>query len=213
MCGHRMLLTRFKHCNRADKPEEGGMGKKCLFCDTSILMRNTTESEYTLSQLQEVLDSEKLIGMLVTGGEPGHNLNLNQTVLMLNKLNYKISNVETNGCNLSKMISLVNKNKKVYYSFSPKLFDDNDFEFSTNLVEEIKNNEDVYIKLVYTDSELDNKFLDYITNINFSNHRLFLMPEGTTREKLIENSPKVFDACEKYKCNFSSREHIIYNFI
>ena len=41
MCGHRMLLTRFKHCNRADKPEEGGMGKKCLFCDTSILMRKS----------------------------------------------------------------------------------------------------------------------------------------------------------------------------
>ena len=39
------------------------------------------------------------------------------------------------------------------------------------------------------------------------------MPEGKTREELINNSPKVFDVAEKYKTNFSSRDHIIYGFI
>ena len=61
--------------------------------------------------------------------------------------------------------------------------------------------------------EFNNRFLDFLTEIKFNNNRIFLMPEGKTREELINNSPKVFDVAEKYKTNFSSRDHIIYGFI
>ena len=46
-----------------------------------------------------------------------------------------------------------------------------------------------------------------------NSEKVWIMPEGTTREKLIENAPKVFDICEKYNFNFSSRTHILYGFI
>ena len=49
--------------------------------------------------------------------------------------------------------------------------------------------------------------------INFDNHRIFLMPEGTTKEEILAHAPIVFDAAEKYKVNFTSRDHIIYNFL
>jgi len=40
-----------------------------------------------------------------------------------------------------------------------------------------------------------------------------MMPEGVTRPDLIKNAEKVFDMCEKYKLNFSSRSHILYGFV
>ena len=43
--------------------------------------------------------------------------------------------------------------------------------------------------------------------------QLWFMPQGTTKEELIENSANTFDLAEKYNANFSSRMHIIYNFL
>jgi hypothetical protein len=39
------------------------------------------------------------------------------------------------------------------------------------------------------------------------------MPKGTNRADLIKNAGPVFDACEKYNFNFSSRDHIIFGFV
>ena len=43
--------------------------------------------------------------------------------------------------------------------------------------------------------------------------RVWLMPEGATKEELLHNAPDTLDACEKYLMNFSSRQHVIYGFI
>jgi len=43
--------------------------------------------------------------------------------------------------------------------------------------------------------------------------RVWLMPKGTTRSDLITNAGPVFDACEKYNFNFSSRSHIMFGFV
>jgi organic radical activating enzyme len=208
-----MLLVRFKHCNRSDKKEEGGMNKPCPYCDTAVIMRISQESDYGIFDLQREIDIDKLVGLLITGGEPGFGINLNKTLLMLNSIDYKISNVETNGCNLLKLIDNVDKTKNVIYSMSPKLFSDEDIDFYFDLTAKIKENKNVYIKLVYQGTEINNKFLDYLKEIDFPNERIYLMPEGKDRDELIKNSEIVFDACEKYKTQFSSREHIIYKFI
>jgi len=59
-------------------------------------------------------------------------------------------------------------------------------------------------------------FLFYLVK-NFrtliDNQRVWLMPMGTNRADLIRNSCSVFDACEKYDLNFSSRDHIIFGFV
>ena len=85
------------------------------------------------------------------------------------------------------------------------------YDFYINLIDKIKDNDKVYIKLVY-EGEAQDILLNHLQSINFDNNRIWLMPEGKTLEELIKNSPIVFDAAEKYKTNFSSRNHIIYNF-
>ena len=43
--GRRMLMLRFKRCNR-----------NCSWCDTQVRMRNAMESDYSLHDLQLIID-------------------------------------------------------------------------------------------------------------------------------------------------------------
>jgi 7-carboxy-7-deazaguanine synthase len=200
--GKRMLILRFKSCNRA-----------CRWCDTSVKMRISLETEISIQEIQDVINNEKC-GLMITGGEPTFNKNLEETIKLINEINCPIFNVETNGCNLIDLIDRVDKNKNVTYSLSPKIFTKEDYDYYTTLVNKIKDNKNVIIKLVYENRYPVDLFLEYLTiKIDFDNQRIFLMPEGTTREEILSHAPMVFDAAEKYKVNFSSREHIIYGFV
>ena len=86
---------------------------------------------------------------------------------------------------------------------SKKLFTDKDLEFYTDLTKKIYTNEKVYFKIVTEDRKLIHDYLKFLTSFNI-NDRVYLMPEGKSKDELIQNSPCVFDMCEKYKFNFSS---------
>jgi organic radical activating enzyme len=210
--GKKFLLVRFKHCNRAHGYLEKNGLTACIFCDSIVKMNVQAESEYHIKDLQVMLDENNL-GLMVTGGDPGFGLNLQSTLYLINLTKTYIYNVETNGCNLLKLLEEINKNKNVKISLSPKIFNEDDYFFYTDLISKIINDDKVNIKLVYEGTEFNNRFLDFLTEIKFNNNRIWLMPEGKTRDELINNSPKVFDAAEKYKTNFSSRDHIIYGFV
>jgi organic radical activating enzyme len=199
--GKKMLIVRFKHCNR-----------HCKWCDTQVKMRVSMEAEYSFVDIQNQIN-ESNFGLLITGGEPTFGINLNKTIDLINYIKCNILNVETNGYNLVELLEKVNKNKNVTYSLSPKLFSYEDLAFYIKLIDSIKDVEKVDIKLVYEENEYVTKFLDYLITIKFDNNRLWFMPEGKTKEELFNNSPIVFDACEKYKANFSSRNHIIFGFV
>lgn len=199
--GKKMLFLRFKRCNR-----------NCNFCDTQVKMRVQNEFETTFRNIQELVD-EYDTNICITGGEPTYNLNLNQTIDLVNNIKCNLFNIETNGCQLVSLIEKVNKNKNIKYILSPKLFNQDDFIFYKFLTEEIKDNSKVYLKIVIEDRKEIYEYLDYLKEINFNTHRIFLMPEGKTRDELLSHSPLVFDLAEKYKCNFSSREHVIYEFV
>lgn len=203
--GVRMLLCRFKRCNRAYS------GNACPWCDTNVKMRCLVETEFSLGDLQHEIELNN-VGLMITGGEPTFGINLNGTVRMLNTLKYPVANVETNGHQLEKLIESVPSTKKVKYIYSPKLFSQEDIDFSVDLCKKIADNPKVFIKFVYERNNVSDSFLEILSNLNI-NHRVFLMPEGTTKEKLLENSPIVFDAAETFKFNFSSRNHIIYGFV
>lgn len=204
-CGQRMLILRVKKCNR-----------RCIFdgkyCDTDLRMRISQEFELPFKDIQELITKENA-GILLTGGECTLDIYLDQTVSLINKIKSRTYNVETNGFNLVKLIEKVNKSKNVKYILSPKLFTDNDFVEYKKLIENVKNNAKVYLKIVIENRPEIYQFLDWLVEVKFDMSRVFVMPEGTTREKILEHAPIVFDAAEKYKCNFSSREHIIYGFI
>lgn len=198
--GKRVSLFRFKYCN-----------KKCAYCDTLLKMRISQEAEYKLKDLQIILDEEKTNPM-ITGGEPTLDRHYGDTLKLLNKLEYSTAILETNGCNLLSLLKEIDKNKRVNISYSPKIFSEQDVVDAISHSESLLKYPSVYFKIVFENNLLIYRYLYWLSNAGV-NHRVYLMIEGTSREKLLENSGAVFDVCEKYKFNFSSRDHIIYEFI
>lgn len=198
--GKSMIILRFKYCNR-----------NCDWCDTKVKMRISNEADYSLEEIQKVIN-ERSTGILITGGEPTIDKHFNDTLKLLNKLSYPLANLETNGYNLLGLIEKIDKHKKVNISYSPKMFNETDLENEMKRTEKLIKYPNVYFKVVYENREDVLYYLDWLSKLNV-NQRVYLMIEGVTRENLIRNSGDVFDACEEYKFNFSSRDHIIYGFI
>lgn len=201
--GQAMIILRFKTCNR-----------KCPWCDTAVKMRISAEAPYQLSDIQETIYKTRS-GLLITGGEPTVPRHIDEVILLLNELNYPIANVETNGYDLLGLYGKVSLGKNIHFIYSPKLFHSDDLEIAMELTEKIIKHDNIFIKVVYEDEILVRNYLDFLTSIIDRNkvHKVWLMPEGINRPDLIKNSEIVFDACEKYKFNFSSRNHIIFGFV
>jgi len=203
--GKTMIILRFKTCDR-----------KCSWCDTQVKMRVSAEASYKLSDIQQIIN-ERAAGILVTGGEPTVGKHFAEAVMLLNELKYPIANVETNGYNIHKFIGSVEPFKPVKFIYSPKFFTPDDEKDARDTISSIAGHQNVYVKLVY---EPENVFLlnfmDFLID-EFSdliiNQQIWLMPKGVNRADLIKNAGPVFDACEKYNFNFSSRTHIIYGFV
>lgn len=206
-CGKRMLFLRFKDCN-----------KECSFCDTQIKMRNTLDSEYSIDDIQDRIIKEK-VGIVCTGGEPTLSKYLDKTSYLLNHLKYPYANIETNGFQLLELIQSVKKSKQslIKYIYSPKIFNDKELKDEIKRTIELSKFENVYFKIVLSNRYLFSHNFKYLDEILINNNldinsRVYLMPEGTTKEEVIRNSSFVFNMCERYKINFSSRDHIIFNF-
>ena len=202
--GIRMLLCRVKYCN-----------KKCKWCDTLTKMRVTQESEYNLNDLQDQINKYKL-GLMVTGGEPTIEKHFIDVINLLNNLKYHIANVETNGYNLMGLINAVNPLKNINYIYSPKIFSEQEYIKEIETTKQLIKFPNVFIKIVYENRELVKRYLEVLSyELNKINivGKLWLMPMGDNKQELIKSSFDVFDACEDYNCNFTSRDHIIYNFI
>lgn len=204
--GRGMVILRFKTCNL-----------NCPWCDTQVKMRISAEAPYKLDDIQATI-YEKKVGMLITGGEPTVKRHFNDTITLLNELDYPVANVETNGHQLYELIQSVDSEimDRVKFIYSPKIFNEADLKEARDLVELLLPITNSYIKIVYEDKVLTSEFLEYLYEYHQTiswQHRIWLMPEGTTMSDLLRNSQSVFDICEKYNFNFSSRDHIIYGFV
>ena len=201
--GQAMIILRFKTCNL-----------KCPWCDTSVKMRISAEAPYKLEDIQKSIYENKA-GILITGGEPTVPRHIDEAVELLNELDYPIANVESNGFQLGKLIGRVKHAINIRFIYSPKFFTHKDLDEQISLTRELLPYSNLYIKVVYEDKSIVHEYLDWLSsNIKLDCARkVWLMPEGVTRADLIKNSEKVFNACEKYKFNFSSRDHIIFGFV
>jgi organic radical activating enzyme len=207
--GCRMIILRFKTCNR-----------NCIWCDSKLKMRISEEGVFYLKDIQSQIYRDSA-GILVTGGETTVDRHFDECLTLLNDLIYPLANVESNGYRLEDLIKSVNPDKPVHYMFSPKIFTDDDYELALKQSYDFLRNPNVFYKLVYDGSVLMNDFIRELDTMfklqSFSqflhSQKVWIMPEGTTREDLIKNSGPVFDVCEQYNFNFSSRNHIIYGFI
>ena len=153
--------------------------------------------------------------ILVTGGEPTVKRHFNEALRLLNMLDYPIANVESNGYDLEELVKRTAGSKNVKFMYSPKIFTDKDLKEVMEKSKQLLKYNKVYFKIVWQDGFTD-AYCDWLSREVDSTdvaERIWLMVEGVTRADLIKNSERVFDACEKYKFNFSSRNHLIYGFV
>jgi hypothetical protein len=89
-------------------------------------------------------------------------------------------------------------------------------EEALKMIDLIYLHKNVHIKIVWDGGGLVENFIEKIfleyPNLNWE-QRIWLMPEGVTKKELLSNAPEVFDICEKYNLNFSSRNHIMFGFV
>jgi len=199
--GNYMLLARFKKCQLS-----------CSYCDTKVRMRNSVNGIFKFNDLQKAID-RIAGGLLITGGEP--TLYNNDVANMLINLHYSIANVETNGYKLGELALQIPRDLNVKFIHSPKIDIKNQYD---PIEDYILNDERIYIKLVIDKFDLaidslNQQFLLKLIIAGFPTHKIYLMPKGISFNELRGNSAVVFDIAEKYKCNISSRLHLIYNFI
>ena len=202
--GQAMIILRFKTCNL-----------KCPWCDTSVKMRISAEAPYKISDIQtSILDNKA--GILITGGEPTVPRHFDEAVGLLNNLKYPIANVESNGLQLEELIQETEDSpNNIHFMYSPKFFTSVDLDLAFKKTESLLQYPNLFIKVVYEDRPMVEEYLTWLSRIITIQqaNKVWLMPEGVTRADLIRNSEAVFNVCEKYKFNFSSRSHIIFGFV
>jgi organic radical activating enzyme len=212
--GKAMLLLRFKYCDQ-----------NCFFCDTQVKMRISEEGEYSLNALQEKLNTYRC-GLMITGGEPTWKPHYQDTMLLLASLNYNIANVETNGYGLERILREKDWTRtSVKFIYSPKTLHEKGLYDAIQRTHAILTHPNVYIKVPYMKNHFTEKYCKWVEQEIIAretegfdeprtlDNKVWLMPIGDTAEQQKESSADVMDACERYKFNFSGRDHIMYNFI
>ena len=204
--GRAMIILRFKTCNL-----------NCPWCDTLVKMRISAEAPHKLSDIQETIYRTRS-GIMVTGGEPTVPRHIDEAAILLNDLVYPIANVETNGFNLEELLRKTSSlSKNIHFIYSPKIFNKNDLDEAVKKTVGFLDHSSVFIKIVYQPDRLIDVYCEWLSEkIGYSAwwvNKVWLMPEGAVRADLIKNSSIVFDACEKYRFNFSSRDQVIFDFI
>ena len=206
--GRAMVILRFKYCNL-----------NCKWCDTKVKMRILPEGEYTIRTIQDMI-TENRCGLMITGGEPTIERHFNDCLFLLNNLTYPTANVESNGFKLDELILQTDKTKNIRFIYSPKIFNSKDAFKEFKKAKSLLRYKNVILKLVYEDNDYINLFCRDLAslissdkNIEDPTSKIWLMPEGSTRQDLLRNAPVVFDAAEHYKFNFTSRTHIMYGFV
>lgn len=195
--GSRSLLCRFKLCN-----------KKCPWCDTALKMRVQEELEFSLNKIQKIID-EKNCGLMITGGEPTYDKNLNYTIDLLNNIQFPFASVETNGYNIVELMKNVNGFKNIKFIVSPKVFNDKDFNDFKIIFNDILKDERIFFKIVVPDV-YDSRVVQLLDEMGY-NDKTYLMPKGVTNEKLQNSYSRVLDLAEEFSVNITTRLHLMYN--
>lgn len=205
--GRKMSLVRFQKCSRIEE------GRMCYFCDTAVKLRINCEAEYDIDTIQKSV--AKSGGLMITGGEPTFSSNLDDTLTLLNECDFEICNIESNGYNIKRLLAdlPISKLDRIKVMYSPKFFDLRELQNELQKINDVISNQNVYLKFVDDGTGMLIDCLREVRLMKPRGNQLWIMPQGKTCRELIENSPNTIDICDEYEANFSSRNHIIYNFI
>lgn len=182
----------------------------CAWCDSKYSIPFTGGTEKTISELVDIINkfSKRKNGIIVfTGGEPLYYQK--EISEILEKVETKEIEFETSG------IYIPTENLKKYkFNVSPKLSgarlsgkEEVYKRIYSNLKEFVKLNS--IFKFVISKEEELEEVKEIIQKYNLPKERIFLMPEGTKLEELIERSKFIIPFCLEEGLNYSTRLQIL----
>lgn len=203
LIGKKMLLFRVAGCNL-----------RCKNCDSDYTWKPTEYNriEYLLPEVTQYLflNQGKYDFVMITGGAPSlYKDFLYELISSKEDINFQIEDAGDKSWNEFKNFD------NVHFSFSPKI---GALKDATNIKEwrAFENLPKNWIckVVVHSDTFEDdlNSILKFRDKYYLPDSKIYLMPKGTEREEIIEQSQFIIDKCFDYGFNFSPRLHIlIYN--
>jgi len=194
--GTPSLFLRLAFCNL-----------KCVWCDTEYTWKGDIRYEkMDLKKLEDKIKSYNLKHLVITGGEP---------LLWQRKFYPLVENllaenfiieVETNGTVKSELP------EEIYFNVSPKLSNSGENfkkRIKIDILRNFNRRERAIFKFVIQKREDINEVLEIKDRVGIENRKIYLMPEGKTKEELERKRKMVFELSKKYGLRFSDRLHIL----
>lgn len=187
-------------------------------CDTPY---TSWHSESRITEVDAVVDEilefaskfERIKNIVLTGGEPLLQKNIDDVLSKLSKRNFFIS-LETNGTIYKSLpIQFVSISPKLGSSvpISSKYASSHDMiRYNKEALRSWISNYQYQLKFVINDDVNDEEeILRIISELEISeDDHIYLMPQGTTREQIHENSRKCIALSIKYGWRYTPRAHI-----
>lgn len=186
---------------------------RCQWCDSKYSY--DVGKEMGVDEVLLDIASMDCTHLVITGGEPL--LQQDELIKLVGLLpNFMTVEIETNGTikpniELMNIIDTVNVSPKLASS-GVKLCKRITSAFHT--IAKMSSIEDfiypeIYFKFVIAHKRDFLEMSDLIVEHNIKRNRILLMPEGTEREAVIENSKWLIELCKEHKFTFSPRLHIM----
>lgn len=194
-----------------------GCSLRCKFCDTLYSWEQGKKIRF--KELYTEICNNPAEVLVFTGGEPL----LQETEIFeflsyywghLKNRNFKRIEIETNGTIFPSHLMYLNHmlgGDTIFFNVSPKLENSgNNFEYEEELVMNFVECKNVIFKFVLSDND-ESKFEIMLFLANHSIHpsKVYLMPEGKTKEDLEKVNEKVIQLCIKRGYTFCPRLHVM----
>ena len=176
-----------------------GCNTQCDFCDTKY----HTDGLYLDNECvsNEIRDSN-LEDIVFTGGEPM--IQMNDIREVMSYLPTHTFHLETNGSIYSGDAKHFN-----HISCSPKKQQiNNKNAFELDSYKKFNELGQTTFKFVYENK--DNQWwINFMNKVGIEKNKVWIMPEGATRNEQIKKMPEVMEYCLKNKFNFGPRLHVL----
>ncbi len=179
----------------------GGCNLKCSWCDSKYTWdpKISDNKAMKLDQVIKKIRSFPCKHLVITGGEPL--LQQDKIKELLKKLKGYTAEIETNGSIPLKISTFIEQ-----INCSPKLSNSGNAPYPLKIKPD---NKKAIYKFVVEDKKDLSEINTYIKINKIPKNKVFLMPEGTTRAKILEGSKWLIEICKKEGYNFSPRLHIM----
>lgn len=189
--GTPALFIRTGMCNLA-----------CSWCDTPYTWKpgQTTYQKYEIKKILSQIAVSHLRHFVITGGEPM----LQQSFIAEIRHSFPSAfiEVETNGT----IPSILGVHTVDQFNISPKLSNSRNKWYRLNL-----HATNCIYKFVICDKSDVIEIEFFAEQNNIPREKIYLMPEGTTSEKILERAEWLIPVCQEKKFHYSTRLHILKN--